>query len=70
MSSSSSSSAGTATAAAADSHKNMVVAVRIRPLSHKELGAGVRPCCRVFNNRTVIIEKEQAGKYLRSQKGT
>jgi len=48
----------------------MLVAVRIRPLSTKELDNGNVSCCTVLNNQVVAIRKEGlAGRYLRSQQG-
>jgi hypothetical protein len=50
--------------------KNMTVAVRVRPLSSKELKAGCTQCCSLLSEKTVVIAKEQQAKYLRSQKGS
>ena len=51
--------------------KNMMVAVRVRPLSDRETNSGVHSCCQVLQGgRTVTIEKAQSAKYLRSQKGS
>jgi len=48
----------------------MVVAVRIRPLSPKEVQAGAQKCCKVINGKYVVIAKAGiAGRYLRSQQG-
>lgn len=54
----------------AASSKNMVVAVRIRPLSSKETSAGHKQCCSLLSDKIVVISKEQQAKYLRSQKGS
>ena len=49
----------------------MVVAVRVRPLSPKEIQAGAQNCCKVINNKIVVIAKAGiAGRYLRSQQGS
>lgn len=49
---------------------NMFVAVRIRPLSQKELEGGHTPCCHVVDGKVVAIRKEATGgAYLRSQLG-
>lgn len=55
---------------AAASNKNMVVAVRVRPLSQKETAAGHKQCCNLLSDKIVVISKEQQAKYLRSQKGS
>ena len=57
-------------AAGAASSKNMVVAVRIRPLSQREEQAGHKQCCNILGERIVTISKDQQAKYLRSQKGS
>jgi hypothetical protein len=50
--------------------KNMIVAVRIRPLSQRELDAGHNVCCNAINGNIVAIRKEgNASMYLRSQQG-
>ncbi|EQC32541.1 hypothetical protein SDRG_09864 [Saprolegnia diclina VS20] len=50
---------------------NVIVAVRLRPISEKELQEGQRSCCSVANDQTVVIEKEAARVgYLKSQKGS
>lgn len=47
----------------------IVVAVRVRPLSHTEIAEGKRSCCEVVNGNTVTIRKgADPGAYLRSQK--
>lgn len=52
------------------SSRNMVVAVRIRPLSQKEIESGHHSCCSVLNSNIVTIKKDgQAGNYLKSQQG-
>ncbi|KDO32722.1 hypothetical protein SPRG_02420 [Saprolegnia parasitica CBS 223.65] len=51
--------------------KSSYVAVRLRPISEKELQEGQRSCCHVANDQTVVIEKEAARVgYLKSQKGS
>lgn len=58
-------------AAAMDVGNNMVVAVRIRPLSPRETEAGATKCCKVVNGKIVVISKAGiAGRYLRSQQGS
>jgi hypothetical protein len=48
----------------------MVVAVRIRPMSPKEVQGGAQKCCKVINGKYVVIAKAGiAGRYLRSQQG-
>lgn len=48
----------------------MVVAVRIRPMSPKEVQNGAQKCCKVINGKYVVIAKAGiAGRYLRSQQG-
>lgn len=48
----------------------MVVAVRIRPMSPKEVEGGAQKCCKVINGKYVVIAKAGiAGRYLRSQQG-
>ena len=49
----------------------MVVAVRIRPLSTKEINAGQKPCASAINGTTIAIKKEgNAAMYLKSQQGS
>jgi kinesin family protein 18/19 len=49
----------------------MVVAVRIRPLSSKEINAGQKSCCTAINGNTIAIKKEgNAAMYLKSQQGS
>jgi hypothetical protein len=48
----------------------MVVAVRIRPLSSKEVSAGQKSCCTAINGNTIAIKKEGNGSYLKSQQGS
>eukprot|EP01039_Chlorochromonas_danica_P003878 gene3878-4236_t len=50
------------------SSSNILVAVRIRPLSGNEVDGGHRSCCQVFGNKVVAIKKngDQNG-YLKSQ---
>ncbi|CAM9706724.1 unnamed protein product [Ectocarpus sp. 4 AP-2014] len=51
--------------------ENIVVAVRVRPLSAIELAEGKRSCCDVLTRNTLIIRKgADPGAYLRSQKGS
>lgn len=53
---------------AEDSSRNMVVAVRIRPLSKKEELSGLKSCCQTIGDKLVAIKKEgDAGGYLKSQ---
>lgn len=48
---------------------NIVVAVRVRPLSEVEMAEGKRSCCEVLNGSTVVIKKgADPSAYLRSQK--
>lgn len=50
---------------------NVVVAVRIRPLSSSEIAAGVKSCCQVLGSNIVTIRKEgDASQYLKSQQLT
>ena len=50
--------------------QNMIVAVRIRPLSNQETFAGHSPCCSVIGGNTVAIKREgNAAMYLKSQQG-
>lgn len=50
--------------------QNMMVAVRIRPLSKKEVAVGHSPCCSVIGGNTVAIKREgNAAMYLKSQQG-
>jgi hypothetical protein len=54
-----------------DSGGAMVVAVRIRPLSSKEIAAGQASCCTAINGNTIAIKKEgNAAMYLKSQQGS
>ncbi|CAM9642672.1 unnamed protein product [Ectocarpus sp. 8 AP-2014] len=51
--------------------ENIVVAVRVRPLSATELAEGKRSCCDVLTRNTLVIRKgADPGAYLRSQKGS
>jgi kinesin family protein 18/19 len=51
--------------------KSMIVAVRVRPLSQKEIDNGNKSCCNVINGTIVAISKEgEAGGYLKSQLGS
>lgn len=53
-------------------NKGILVAVRIRPLSSKELEAGAQSCCELLD-KTNIVTITQAGivgSYLKSQAGT
>lgn len=46
----------------------MLVAVRIRPLSKKELTAGIQSCCQTLGSQTIAIRKGgDANGYLKSQ---
>jgi hypothetical protein len=47
--------------------KSMVVAVRLRPLSPKEIEGGSKSCCTVIDNSIVAIRKEGSGGYLKSE---
>lgn len=48
---------------------NIVVAVRVRPLSAAEVAEGKRSCCDVLTSNTLVIRKgADPGAYLRSQK--
>jgi hypothetical protein len=47
--------------------KHMVVAVRVRPLSSREIETGCTPCCEVINNSIVAIRKRGTGGYLKSE---
>jgi hypothetical protein len=50
--------------------RNMTVAVRIRPLSQREIDAGHSSCCDVVNGSIVAIRKGgNAAMYLKSQQG-
>ncbi|CAN0252188.1 unnamed protein product, partial [Discosporangium mesarthrocarpum] len=50
---------------------HILVAVRVRPLSTKEVSEGKRSCCDAINSTTVSITKRAAtGTYLRSQQGS
>ena len=54
-----------------DNKGAMVVAVRIRPLSKKEVNAGHKSCCTAINGNTIAIKKEgNAAMYLKSQQGS
>lgn len=46
---------------------NVVVAVRIRPLSSAEIGAGQKSCCQAMGNVVAIKKDGDAGQYLKSQ---
>jgi hypothetical protein len=47
---------------------NMIVAVRVRPLSSEEKSKGLKSCCTVLNGKVVAIKKEgDPSGYLRSQ---
>lgn len=47
---------------------NVVVAVRIRPLSSSELASGMKTCCQSVNDKVVAIKKHgDAMQYLKSQ---
>lgn len=49
--------------------ENIVVAVRVRPLSASEVAEGKRSCCDVLTRNTLVIRKgADPGAYLRSQK--
>lgn len=49
---------------------NMLVCVRVRPLSGKEAAKGERSCCQVIGNKIVAITKEKkAGAVLKSEMG-
>ena len=49
--------------------ENIVVAVRVRPLSAAEVAEGKRSCCDVLSSNTLVIRKgADPGAYLRSQK--
>lgn len=57
-------------AGAAGNERNMTVAVRIRPLSQRELDAGHASCCQVVHGNIVAIRKGgNAAMYLKSQQG-
>lgn len=47
--------------------KAMVVAVRVRPLSSKEIEGGAKSCCQIINNTVIAIKKEGTGGYLKSE---
>lgn len=50
--------------------KNMLVAVRIRPLTQREKDNENNICCNVINNNIVTIRKEgNTSMYLKSQQG-
>lgn len=47
---------------------NVVVAVRIRPLSQQEIASGLKSCCEVIGSTVVAIKKNgDASQYLKSQ---
>ena len=48
--------------------KSMIVAVRLRPLSAKEIESGYHSCCNVINDDSIVIRKEGNGGYLKSDK--
>ncbi len=49
----------------------ITVAVRVRPLSKKEIESGLQPCCAVLQDRVVAIRKCADGmNHLRSQMGS
>jgi kinesin family protein 18/19 len=52
--------------------KGMIVAVRIRPLSQKEIDSGVQTCCQVLDKSNIVTISQAgvAGSYLKSQLGT
>lgn len=53
-----------------DRTQNMIVAVRIRPLSQREIDAGHTSCCSVVHGNIVAIRKGgNASMYLKSQQG-
>ena len=48
--------------------EGIVVAVRVRPLSKKEVASGIKPCVQVISDNLVAIRKGgDAGNYLKSQ---
>jgi hypothetical protein len=50
---------------------NMLVAVRLRPLSEKEKAKGERSVCQVIGDKIVAITKEKAaGAVLKSEMGS
>ena len=50
---------------------NMLVAVRMRPLSKKEIACGEKSCCEVIGNKIVAITKEKrVGAVLKSEMGS
>lgn len=50
---------------------NMLVAVRMRPLSMKELQSGQRSCCEVMGDKIVAITKaKKPGAVLKSEMGS
>ncbi|GMH54382.1 hypothetical protein TrRE_jg6810, partial [Triparma retinervis] len=50
---------------------NMLVAVRMRPLSKKELQSGQKSCCEVMGNKIVAITKaKKPGAVLKSEMGS
>lgn len=55
-------------ATSTEGNSGIVVAVRIRPLSTKELSSGIRSCCEVIDDSVVAIKKGADGNaYLKSQ---
>jgi kinesin family protein 18/19 len=56
---------------ATEEEPNMLVAVRVRPLSMQEKDKDIRSCCNVLNGKIVAIKKEgDPSGYLRSQMPT
>lgn len=53
-------------------NKSIMVAVRIRPLSQKEIDSGLKPCCHRLENSNIVTisQASVAGSYLKSQAGT
>jgi kinesin family protein 18/19 len=47
--------------------KGMAIAVRIRPLSKKEIECHHHSCCHVVNENIVVIKKDSCGGYLKSE---
>lgn len=50
-----------------ESNSNVVVAVRIRPLSTSETSSGQKSCCQAIGNVVAIKKDGEAGQYLKSQ---
>lgn len=50
-----------------ESNSNVVVAVRIRPLSSSETSTGQKSCCQAIGNVVAIKKDGEAGQYLKSQ---